>query len=164
MTSRTILGAAVLMTAMISTACDSDSTGTTPVQSTTYISTMNGANERLTPVITPATGTATYVLTGNTLTFNVSVNGLSGPATSSHIHVGSAAIAGPVLLGFVTAAVQSGNVTSGTIDLTKPVGTTAANSISGDSLKTLLNNGNVYTNIHTSANPGGEIRGQIVKQ
>ena len=28
----------------------------------------------------------------------------------------------------------------------------------------LLNNGNAYTNVHTAANGGGEIRGQIIKQ
>lgn len=161
MMSRKILGAIVVMSAVAGTACGSDSSTTTPVQSTTYTSTLNAANERPTPNSSTATGSATYVLTGNTLTFTVSVNGLSGPATASHIHVGASTVAGGVIVGFVTAAVQTGNVTSGTIDLTQPIGATA---ISGDSLKTLLNNGNAYTNVHTTANPGGEIRGQIIKQ
>ena len=163
MMSRNILGAMVVLSALAGTACGSDSTGTTPVTSTTYVATLNGANERPTPNTSPATGTATYVLTGNTLTFTVSVNGLTGPATASHIHVGSAAVAGGVIVGYVTAAVAAGNVTSGTIDLTQPI-TTGASVISGDSLKTLLNTGNAYTNVHTSAFGGGEIRGQIVKQ
>ena len=161
MMSRKILGAIVVMSTITGIACGSDSGTTTPVQSTTYTSTLNAANERPTPNSSTATGSATYVLTGNTLTFTVSVNGLSGPATASHIHVGGSTVAGGVIVGFVTAAVQTGNVTSGTIDLTQPIGTTA---ISGDSLKTLLNNGNAYTNVHTTANPGGEIRGQIIKQ
>jgi hypothetical protein len=161
MTSRKILGAVIVMSAVAGSACGSDGGTTTPVQSTTYTSTLNAANERPLPTISSATGSATYVLTGNTLTFTVTVNGLTGPATNSHIHVGSSAVAGPVIVGFVTAAVQNGNVTSGTIDLTQPIGATG---ISGDSLKTLLNNGNAYTNVHTAANGGGEIRGQIVKQ
>jgi len=31
-----------------------------------------------------------------------------------------------------------------------------------DSLAVLLRNGNAYVNVHTAANPNGEIRGQIV--
>jgi hypothetical protein len=36
--------------------------------------------------------------------------------------------------------------------------------VSGDSLKTLLDAGQLYVNVHTVANGGGEIRGQIAKQ
>jgi hypothetical protein len=35
--------------------------------------------------------------------------------------------------------------------------------ISFDSVLVLLRNGNAYVNVHTTAVPGGEIRGQIVK-
>ena len=163
MISRKILGAIVVLSAVAGTACGSDSTGTTTVQSTKYVATLNGANERPTPNTSPATGTATYTLTGNTLTYSVSVNGLTGPATASHLHVGSAAVAGGVIVGYVTAAVASGTVTSGTIDLSQPI-TTGASTISGDSLRTLLNTGNAYANVHTAAFGGGEIRGQVIKQ
>jgi len=33
--------------------------------------------------------------------------------------------------------------------------------VSLDSLRTLFNNGNAYVNVHTTANPGGEIRDQV---
>jgi hypothetical protein len=33
--------------------------------------------------------------------------------------------------------------------------------VSLDSLRVLFNNGNAYTNVHTTANPGGEIRDQV---
>ncbi len=146
------------------TACGSDSTVTVaPAATATYTSIMNGANERATPNASPATGTATFKLTGDILTFTVTVNGLSGPATFSHIHVGSAAVAGPVIVPFVTGSVATGNVTSGTIDLSKTI-SNGTSTITGDSLKVLLNNGNAYTNIHTSQFGGGEIRGQIIKQ
>jgi hypothetical protein len=35
--------------------------------------------------------------------------------------------------------------------------------VSLDSLRTLFNNGKSYVNIHTSANPGGEIRGNVTR-
>lgn len=145
-------------------ACGSDSATTVDTTAAvTYTSQLSAANEKPNANASTATGTATYTLRGNSLSFIVTASGLTGPATLSHIHVGSAAVAGPIVVPFVTGSVQSGNVAAGTIDLSTSVsnGTTT---ITGDSLKVLLNNGNAYTNVHTAANPGGEIRGQIVKQ
>ena len=164
MRSRVIAGVASIATAATLAACGSDSNttvDTTPA--ITYTSTMSAANEKPNPNSSTATGTATYTLKGNLLSFIVTVNGLTGPATASHIHVGAASTSGGVIVPFVTGSVQSGNLAAGTIDLSLPVsnGTT---SITGDSLKVLLNNGNAYTNVHTAANPAGEIRGQIIKQ
>src|SRR5262249_59923794 len=93
----------------------------------------------------------------------VTVNNLSGNAAASHIHFGAAGSNGGIAYPFNAAAVQTGQVASGMIDLTLPVsnGTT---SISGDSLLSLLNSGQLYTNVHTGANPNGEIRGQILRE
>ena len=164
MRSRIILGAVVLTSAAAFVACGSDSPAAvvTP-PSVTYISQLNGANERPNANASMATGTATYTLTGNSLAFIITVSGLTAPASASHIHVGGAAVSGGVIVPFVTGSVQSGNVTSGTIDLSTTV-SNGTSTITGDSLKVLLNNGNAYTNVHTSVNPGGEIRGQIIKQ
>ena len=164
MRSRVILGASALASVAAFAACGSDSAvavDTTPT--VTYISQLSAANEKPNANASTATGTATYTLKGNTLSFVVTVNGLAAPATASHIHVGSAAVSGPVIVPYVTGSVQSGNVTAGTIDLSATI-SNGTSTITGDSLKVLLNNGNAYTNVHTSTNPGGEIRGQIVKQ
>ena len=136
---------------------------TTAPASTTFIATMTGANERPTPNTSSATGTATYVLTGNLLSYVVTVNGLTAPASGAHIHVGASTVAGPIVVPYTVSATQSGVVSTGTIDLTFPI-VSGNSSITGDSLKVLLNNGNAYTNVHNSSFPGGEIRGQIVKQ
>ena len=141
-------------------ACDDDDDPITG-GSVTYRSTMNGANERPTPNASAATGTATYTLTGNTLSFTVSVSGLTAPATGAHIHVGNATQAGAIVYPFTYAAVSTGTVATGSINLT---GSIIAGGISGDSLRVLLNNGNAYTNVHTATYPDGEIRGQIVRQ
>jgi hypothetical protein len=156
---RLIASAAILAAVGGFIACN-DSTAPA---STTYISTLNGANEKPNAVTTPATGTATYVLTGNELAYTITVNGLTSNTTMSHIHVGSSAVAGPIVVPYTVYAIQNGLVTTGVIDLSKPVAS-GANTITGDSLRVLLNNGNAYTNVHTGTNPGGEIRGQIVRQ
>lgn len=154
-----LIAVASLLAAVVAYAC-SDSTSPA---STRYISTMTGPNERPTPNTSAATGTATYVLTGNLLTYTVSVSGLTAPASGSHIHVGASTVAGPIVVPYTVSATQNGVVSSGTIDLTYPI-VSGNSSITGDSLKVLLENGNAYNNVHNSSFPGGEIRGQIVKQ
>jgi CHRD domain len=149
---------AVIVAAVAAAACGNDPTAP---QSTMHVAHMSGANE-VPAVALGASGTATFTLNGKTLTYVVTVNGLSGNAAASHIHFGAAGSNGGIVYPFTAAAVQSGQVASGTIDLSQPVsnGTT---SISGDSALALLNSGNLYTNVHTAANPGGELRGQIVR-
>ncbi len=140
-------------------ACSGDSTGP-GTTSTTYVAQLSGVNE--VPGITgAASGTATFTLTGKSLSYVVNVSGLSGNAVASHIHGGAAGTNGNILVPFTAAAVQSGQVASGTIDLSQPISNGGTGSISGDSLLTLLNKGQLYTNVHTAAHPGGEIRGQI---
>ena len=158
------IGAAALAAVMVGglvVACKDDDSSAPRLQTTTYMATMSGANE-VPPVEGGASGTATFTLTGRMLSYVVTVNGLSGNAAASHIHVGAANANGNIAYPFTAASVQSGQIASGSIDLTQPVsnGTT---SISGDSLLTLLNNGLLYTNVHTAANAGGEIRGQIIR-
>jgi hypothetical protein len=156
------IGVAALVAVLAATAgavaCSDDPTAP---QSTTYVAQLSGANE--VPALTSgASGTATFTLEGKTLSYVVTVNGLSGNAAASHIHLGVAGSNGTILYPFNAAAVQTGQVASGLIDLTQPVsnGTT---SISGDSLLSLLNSGQLYTNVHTAAHPAGEIRGQITR-
>jgi hypothetical protein len=137
-------------------ACSDDPTGP---QSTIYVANLSGANE-VPALSVGATGTATFTLNGKALSYQVTVRGLSGNAAASHIHFAAAGANGNIVYPFSAAAVQNGEVASGIIDLTLPV-SNGQTSISGDSLLTLLNRGLLYTNVHTAAHPGGEIRGQI---
>jgi len=152
--------AAVIVTALV-VACKDDDSSAPTLRTTTYVANLSGAKE-VPPVAGGASGTATFTLNGNMLSYVVTVNGLSGNAAASHIHFGAANVNGDIAYPFTAANVQTGQVASGSVDLTQPVsnGTT---SISGDSLLTLLNQGLLYTNVHTAANPGGEIRGQMIR-
>jgi len=156
---RLIASAAILAAAGGFIACN-DSTGPS---GTTYIATLTGANERPTPNTSTATGTATYVLSGNLLSYTIVVSGLTVPASAAHLHVGGPSVVGPVLVPYTVSATQTGTITTGTIDLTFPV-VSGNSSVPGDSIKVLLNNGNAYANVHNSIYPGGEVRGQIIRQ
>jgi hypothetical protein len=90
---------------------------------------------------------ATYDTDTKTLTYTITFAGLSGPAMGAHFHGPSEAgkNAG-IALPFKT--VQS--PIQGTATLT-------------ENQATDLMAGKWYANIHTAANPGGELRGQMVK-
>ena len=124
--------------------------------SVVYVAHMNGTSE--TPAnTTTGTGTATLTLSGNRLRYSVTVHGLSGPATAAHIHVGGVGVSGPPVYVFKIKHIAAGRLAQGYIDLTKD----ASKGVSGDSLKTLLANGNANVSIGTAAHPAGEIRGQV---
>ncbi|HSA56206.1 MAG TPA: CHRD domain-containing protein [Gemmatimonadaceae bacterium] len=148
--------------AAIIVACDDDDddgTGPSPVTEE-FTATLTGANERPTPVVTPATGSADFTLSGDTLYFTIVVDSLSSPATAAHIHgpSGIDGVAGPIL-GFTLAdtLITTGTLASGFA--TAPTDP----SVSQDSLLVLMRNGNAYVNVHTATNPDGEIRGQVVR-
>jgi Cu/Zn superoxide dismutase len=125
-------------------------------QNITYNADMNAA--KATPPSTEkGTGRATFKLDGHMIHYTITVDGLSGPATAAHIHVGAIGKSGPPVYAFTIKKIAKGTLAEGTIDLTK----NASKTVSGDSLKVLLNNGNAYVNVHTAAHPSGEIRGQI---
>jgi hypothetical protein len=95
------------------------------------------------------TVTATLDTTTNELKYHVEFDGLSGPATAAHFH-------GPAAEG-VNAKPQ---VPVKVSPIVSPIeGTTT---VTAEQAKDLLD-GKWYFNLHTSVNPGGEIRGQVVK-
>jgi len=112
---------------------------------TTLIARLSGAQETP-PVTTAATGVAIFTLDASKaqLTYDVITSGLTN-ITASHIHRGAVGVAGPVI--YPLAAGPFTHLT-GTLAITP-----------ADAADLLV--GNLYINVHTEANPAGEIRGQI---
>lgn len=115
-----------------------------------YTAVLSGANE-VPPVTTTAVGIGTFSLAQaqDKMKFRVVATGLSGAITDAHFHQGLPGANGGVIQSLLTYV--SGNVIEG--ELTPNATVLAA-----------LASGQVYINIHTAANPGGEIRGQLVRQ
>src|SRR5439155_17553221 len=84
--------------------------------------------------------------------FAVTVDGLSGPITAAHFHNAAPGVNGAVVRAITADFV--GNTAIGVWKATDASPLTPA-------LITELLKGNLYLNVHTAANPGGEIRGQI---
>jgi CHRD domain len=121
-----------------------------------FNATLNATSE-VPPNQSPATGTATvtYDDATKTVTWKGTFTGLSGPATAAHIH-------GPAEAG----------KNAGVIVPISQAGTPFASPFEGSAkladdkaaaLASALGAGQAYVNIHTAANPGGEVRGQLAK-
>jgi hypothetical protein len=123
-------------------------------QSASFSASLSGGE--LVPAIdTTASGSFSATYTDSQISF--SLNSDAAGITQAHINLGAAGESGaPVvfLFGHVDPG-QDGISTSGTI--------MAGDLLSGDldSLVAALNSGGAYVNVHTEANPGGEVRGQI---
>lgn len=113
---------------------------------------MDGSQE--TPsVTTTATGTGSFVLNaaGTALSYTVTVNGLT--ITAGHFHNGAVGVPAAVVKNLTFVNNTASGVWS-TTDASQPL---------TDSLLSELLRGRLYVNVHTAANPNGEIRGQVIQ-
>jgi hypothetical protein len=145
-----------------------------PVSAQTFrlTASLNGANE---PVIqtgqvapglnTGAFGDAVVIvnMTARTVTYTVNVFNLPSGVTASHIHAGAAGTAGPVVVNFAPPLTASNDFTyTGTVKDTEFLLRPDQGIRSADDMFQAILGGNSYVNVHSSVNPGGEIRGQLV--
>ena len=137
-------------------------------QTTQFRATLSGFQE--TPTLF-STGSGTFTATlssdGTSLTYTLSYTGLIG-ASAAHIHLGAPAISGGVsafLCGGgdkASCPASSGTVT-GTITASDVIGPAGQGLAAGNfaGLIASMRAGATYANVHTTAHPGGEIRGAI---
>lgn len=85
----------------------------------------------------------------STLSVNAAYSGLTGPVTASHFHKGT-----PIVV-----PIDSTNISAAGISANIRFSTVATAGFSRDQFISDLFMGNVYLNVHTMANPGGEISG-----
>ncbi len=112
------------------------------------MSVMIDGSQEVPAVTTNATGLGFFMLQKHEgkLSFNIVADGLSGAITAAHLHKAVAGSNGGVVQDL--SSFISGNRISGSVDPSMYL-----EALKGDSL---------YLNIHTAANPNGEIRGQLV--
>jgi hypothetical protein len=107
--------------------------------------TLSGTNE-VPPVTTSASGTGTVTIGADrSVKANITVTGMT--ATASHIHEAAAGVNGPVIVPFTKTADNTFAAADGA-KLT-------------EAQYASYKAGNLYVNVHSAANPGGEVRAQL---
>jgi hypothetical protein len=106
---------------------------------------LSGSNE-VPPVTTSASGTGTVTIKPDrSVSANITVTGMM--ATASHIHEGATGVNGPVIVPFT----KTGDNT-----FAAPEGAKLT-----ESQYASYKAGNLYVNVHSAKNPGGEVRAQL---
>jgi hypothetical protein len=115
-------------------------------------------------VVTAANGDAVFFVDGDgNLAYEVILVDIQG-VTAAHIHLGMPGETGPVVVTLFMGEFSTGEGDTGTL----VTGVVTAAELEGDlegltlgHLLAQMEAGNTYVNVHTEANPSGEIRGQI---
>ena len=152
----TIVGACALVLSL---------SGAAQAQTVRFTATLSGANE--TPgVVTGAFGTAdvTWDAATQTLSWIIDVYNMPSGTNNAHFHVAGPGVAGPTVVNIAFPAGISN-------DYRLTGSATAANLLaradqgirSWQDLEQSLFGGQLYINIHSANNGGGEIRGQVLR-
>lgn len=153
----------LLATATAAVACSSsDNTGP---KTTTFAATLSQTGETPTPKPTQASGNATFVWNGTSLTGTLVIQNMDS-VTAAHIHAPAqpGQAAGVVLPLYTTPIIPHVGAAQTLVSKTFVQADISSTTISMDSLVTLMKTGQAYVNVHTKLNPAGEIRGQIAVQ
>jgi hypothetical protein len=116
------------------------------------------------PVTTNATGTADFTLNedGDEMSYDIEVEDLEG-VLQAHIHQGSDSENGDIVVWLANESEPTDEI-DGTLDSGNFAAEDFVGPLQGQNMSDLvdaIDGGQAYVNVHTEANPGGEIRGTI---
>jgi hypothetical protein len=137
-----LLAAAVAIGLLISSGCS-----TTAAEKGEPIKIKLSGDQEVPPVKTTASGSGTIVVSADrSVSGSVTTSGVE--ATAAHIHDGPAGKNGPIIIPLTKTSDNTWSV---------PAGAKLTDAQHASYLA-----GNLYVNVHSAANKGGEIRGQII--
>jgi hypothetical protein len=128
-----------------------------------YQAGLSGAGE-FPPRSSAADGAMGFNVEGSTVHYSIEVHGITG-VIGAHIHSGAAGSNGPIAIALYPGpGVNFSSTPTNGVDGILIEGSFTAADVVGVSFDELLSEmraGTAYANVHTTAFPGGEIRGQV---
>lgn len=122
-------------------------------------------NQEVPGVLTGSGGTATISLNTATraVSYKIDVYNMPSGTTAAHFHVGGPGLTGPVVVNFtVVNSISNDFAIAGTATASDLVPRGTLGIGSWDDFLQALALGQIYVNVHSAVNPGGEIRGQVL--
>ena len=120
---------------------------------------LSGGNE-VPPVATGAAGTAMFSLAGDVVDYSIEVSAIVG-VFGAHIHSGTADVNGPIVVPLFSSDPPTGMVDGSLVTGSSTAADVADMTLTFEELLAAMRTGATYVNVHTVANPPGEIRGQV---
>jgi len=153
-----LAGCVVVMAGLMAAGCNDATKGVA-----IYQATLTGGGETP-PRATGADGAVGFDVDGTTVHYSIEIHAITG-VTGAHIHAGGAGTNGPIVVALYPGpGVNFSTTPTAGVDGVLIQGSFTAGDVTGVSFDTLLSrmgDGTAYANVHTTAFPGGEIRGQI---
>ena len=141
--------------------------GTVQAQTITFTATLTGSNETPAPgVVTGAFGTAsvTWDTATQTLSWIIDVWNMPSGTNNAHFHVGGPGVAGPTVVNIpFPPQISNDYRLTGSATSTNLTPRSDQGIRSWEDFAQSLMGGQIYINIHSNNNPGGEIRGQVTR-
>jgi CHRD domain-containing protein len=139
--------------------------GTAQAQTVRLAATLTGGNE--TPIVLTgafANATVTVDLGTQTVSWSIDVFNMPSGTNNAHFHVGAPGIAGPTVVNVAfPAGISNDYNLSGSATAANLLPRTDQGIRSWDDFLQALLGGQTYLNVHSAVNPGGEIRGQVLR-
>jgi hypothetical protein len=162
-----LVTAAIALAAVVSAGSGSLLTSSYAQGEQKFTAKMTGKDE-VPPHDTKATGNAEFTLSadGKSISYKVDVNNID-KVTVAHIHQGKPGENGPPVVWLFNSSSNPTGPMNGKLSEGKATSNDLVGPLKGKQISDLvkiINDGNAYANVHTQANPKGEIRGQISKQ
>lgn len=156
-----LMSAFVLMGAVLSIGMTATVTNMAHAEEQKFAATLSGDQE-VAPVTSSAKGWAWVEPGEESAWFKVNVTGID-KVTGAHIHHAKSGENGEVVVGLFKSdsptGPKDGTLSEGNFTASDLVGPLKGKALSD--LVTAMKNGETYVNVHTEANPNGEIRGQL---
>ena len=154
----TTIAAAVVVLAMA---------GPARAQTVNFTANLSGNQEAPAPGVTTGafgTATVTWNTVTQTLTWIIDVWNMPSGTNNAHFHVGGPGVAGPTVVNIAFPENISNDFRLTGSATASDLLPRAANGIrSWEDFGQSLVGGQIYINVHSVANPGGEVRGQVIR-